>query len=146
MRCIIELAIFSALCLQMGVSLRCYSCYSTANFSHCNQNFERVICPPWLDVCAKSHVISQRWGKEYHAYEHGCFANDFCNTKACKYIGRHYNAQACNITCCDVELCNSGASGSESKKLIAVSLAFSLLGMASSLGSSLALVKFPQLL
>ena len=106
-----------------GVSLRCYSCSSTANFSHCNQNFERVICPPWLDVCAKSHVIFQRWGKEYHAYEHGCFANDFCNTKACKYIGRHYNAQACNITCCDVELCNSGASGSESKKLIAVSLA-----------------------
>lgn len=106
-----------------GVSLRCYSCYSTANFSHCNQNFERVICSPWLDVCAKSHVIFQRWGKEYHAYEHGCFANDFCNTKACKYIGRHYNAQACNITCCDVELCNSGASGSESKMLIAVSLA-----------------------
>ena len=106
-----------------GVSLRCYSCYSNANFSHCNQNFGRVICSPWLDVCAKSHVIFQRWGKEYHAYEHGCFANDFCNTKACKYIGRHYNAQACNITCCDVELCNSGASGSESKKLIAVSLA-----------------------
>lgn len=106
-----------------GVSLRCYSCYSTANFSQCNQNLERVICSPWLDVCAKSHVIFERWGKEYHAYEHGCFANDFCNTKACKYIGRYYNAQACNITCCDEELCNSGASGSVSKKLIAVSLA-----------------------
>lgn len=127
---VIQFTIFLAFSLQIGVSLNCYSCYSTADFNQCDQKLERITCSPWLDVCAKSHVAFERWGKRYQVYERGCFANDFCNTKACKYIGRNFNAKACNITCCDVELCNGGSLASESKILIGLSvvLAASLWG------------------
>lgn len=122
-----EFIFFSAFFQQTGVSLMCYSCYSKVNWTQCDENRERVICEPWLDVCAKSHVTFEPWGKPYDVYERGCFANNLCNPKACKYVGRPFNAKHCDIECCDLELCNGGVLSRDSKILIGCTVAVTVI-------------------
>ena len=86
-----------------AVSLTCYTCYSKVNWTDCDQQRSRVICAPWLDVCAKTRVYFDARGKQFDVYERGCFANDFCTPRACKYISGGEN---CTVNCCDLELCN----------------------------------------
>lgn len=106
-----------------GVSLTCYSCYSQVNWTHCDANRQKYICEPWLDVCAKSRASFDFRGIKFDVYERGCFSSDFCNTKACKFIGR---AEDCDIKCCDFELCNDSAPVTHNKLLIGVSALFVL--------------------
>jgi len=122
MRLVIEFLVFSAFFQQTGVALRCYSCYSKENWTQCDQEEERVLCAPWLDVCAKTHVSFETRGKKIEVFERGCFADNLCTPKACKYIGRHFNAKDCNITCCDLELCNGGTLPSNSMILVGVTV------------------------
>lgn len=107
-------------------SLKCYNCYSKESWSQCDQQRQRVICPPWLDVCAKSHVSFEPWGKRYEVYERGCFSNNLCNSEACKYLGRFYNAKNCTIQCCDLELCNGSVLAGPSTILVVFTVSFTV--------------------
>lgn len=109
----------------LGLSLTCYTCYSSSNWTQCDASRTKYVCEPWLDVCAKTRSTFDIRGKRFNVYERGCFVADFCNTVACKYIGQ---AENCDITCCDYDLCNATALLTSTKVFIVISVIFSLFG------------------
>ena len=106
--------------------LRCYTCNSKVNWTQCDQQRKRVICQPWLDVCAKIRVSYNNWGRPVEVYQRGCFADNLCTPKACMYIARRTggNATGCDINCCDLELCNGSPVSRESNLLVGIPVAF----------------------
>jgi len=98
-----------------GVSLTCYSCYSTVNWTHCDEQQQKYFCEPWLDVCAKSKASFDYMGLKFDVYERGCFKGDYCNTMACKFISQ---AEDCDMQCCDYDFCNDAALPTYSKILV----------------------------
>ena len=109
----------------LGLSLTCYTCYSSSNWTQCDASRTKYVCEPWLDVCAKTRSTFDIRGKRFDVYERGCFVADFCNTVACKYIGQ---AENCDITCCDYDLCNATALLTSTKVFVVISVIFSLFG------------------
>ncbi|CAH3156457.1 unnamed protein product [Pocillopora meandrina] len=117
--------VFFSATVQVGLSLTCYTCYSSSNWTQCDASRTKYVCEPWLDVCAKTRSTFDIRGKRFDVYERGCFVADFCNTVACKYIGQ---AENCDITCCDYDLCNATALLTSTKVFVVISVIFSLFG------------------
>ena len=107
-----------------GVSLTCYSCYSQVNWTHCDEQQQKYICEPWLDVCAKSKASFDYMGIKFDVYERGCFKGDYCNTMACKFISQSVN---CDMQCCDYDFCNDAALPTNSKILVGCLVLLTLL-------------------
>ena len=87
--------------------IKCYTCSSNTSMDDCDKNRKETVCDPRYDRCFETEYKLSV--EDIKKYGKGCITKAICDSvsslvKQCKDEGG-----TCKASCCDVDLCNSGA-------------------------------------
>lgn len=95
-----------------GYGLKCYKCQSEMSWDECTGHKTEETCASAQDTCGKAHVEAKKENLSMALYTVGCTTSEECKTIAdgnCTLIvGNDSSIEftKCDVSCCDVDLCN----------------------------------------
>lgn len=93
-----------------GLSLSCYTCYSTISWEDCFNKSTVVNCKSNDKVCSNTFTaMKQKDDQQILQFSAFCLSKNRCDNEKCRkeVAGRgEYKAVNCKVSCCETDQCN----------------------------------------